>query len=149
MRISARSSHQDGAALFSVAPLRCDAAYTLCTLQICSPSTRVLRLQGKGAATGLRTVCYTRPRETGGHLDTKVIDEISRRVKELIANTPVEDVQKNVRALMSGWFARLDLVTREEFDAQQAVLLRTREKLSSMEERVAELEQLINGRNDG
>jgi len=82
-------------------------------------------------------------------LDTKVIDEISRRVKELIANTPVEDVQKNVRALMSGWFARLDLVTREEFDAQQAVLLRTREKLSSMEERVAELEQLINGRNDG
>jgi len=82
-------------------------------------------------------------------LDTKVIDEISRRVQELIANTPLEDVQKNVRALMPGWFARLDLVTREEFDAQQAVLQRTREKLSGMEGRVAELEQLINGRNDG
>ena len=82
-------------------------------------------------------------------MDTKVIDEVSRRVQELIANTPVEDVQKNVRALMSGWFARLDLVTREEFDAQQAVLQRTREKLSGMEDRVAELEQLINGRNDG
>jgi hypothetical protein len=82
-------------------------------------------------------------------VDTKVIDEVSRRVQELIANTPVEDVQKNVRALMSSWFARLDLVTREEFDAQQAVLQRTREKLSSMEARVGELEQSINGRNDG
>jgi ubiquinone biosynthesis accessory factor UbiK len=82
-------------------------------------------------------------------LDTKAIDEISRRVQELIASTPLEDVQKNVRALMSGWFARLDLVTREEFDAQQAVLQRTREKLSGMQGRVAELEQLINGRNDG
>jgi BMFP domain-containing protein YqiC len=82
-------------------------------------------------------------------LDTKVIDEISRRVQALIADTPVEDVQKNVRALMSGWLARLDLVTREEFDAQQAVLQRAREKLSSMEARVAELEQLISGRSDG
>ena len=82
-------------------------------------------------------------------MDTKVIDEVSRRVQELIANTPVEDVHKNVRALMSGWFARLDLVTREEFDAQQAVLQRTREKLSGMEARVDELEQSINGRNDG
>ena len=82
-------------------------------------------------------------------MDTKGIDEISRRVQELIAKTPIEDVQKNVRALMSGWFARLDLVTREEFDAQQAVLHRTREKLSGMEARVAELEQLISSRNDG
>lgn len=82
-------------------------------------------------------------------MDTRIIDEINRRVQELIANTPVEDVQKNLRALMSGWFARLDLVTRDEFDAQQAVLQRTREKLSSMEARVAELEQLINGRDDG
>lgn len=77
-------------------------------------------------------------------MDTKVIDEISRRVQELIANTPVEDVQKTLRAQMSGWFARLDLVTREEFDAQQAVLLRTREKLSGMEARVAMLEQSLN-----
>jgi BMFP domain-containing protein YqiC len=82
-------------------------------------------------------------------VDTKVIDEISGRVQELIANTPVEDVQKNVRAVMSGWFSRLDLVTREEFDVQQAVLQRTREKLSGMEARVAELEQLVSSRNDG
>jgi BMFP domain-containing protein YqiC len=82
-------------------------------------------------------------------LDTKGIDEISRRVQELIANTPIEDMQKNLRALMSSWFTRLDLVTREEFDAQHAVLQRTREKLSSMEARVAELEQSVNGKSDG
>lgn len=76
-------------------------------------------------------------------MDSKTIDDISRRVDELIANTPVEDVQRNLRALLSSWFARLDLVTREEFDVQQAVLQRTREKLSQMEARVAELERSI------
>jgi BMFP domain-containing protein YqiC len=80
-------------------------------------------------------------------VDTKVLDEISRRVDELIVNTPVEDVQKNLRALMSGWFSRLDLVTREEFDVQRSVLQRTREKLSQMEARVAELERALDGRN--
>lgn len=79
-------------------------------------------------------------------MDTKVLDEIGRRVDDLIANTPVEDVQKNLRALMSGWFARLDLVTREEFDAQQSVLQRTREKLAQMEARVADLERVLGSR---
>ena len=82
-------------------------------------------------------------REETTSVDSKTIDDISRRVDELMANTPVEDVQKNLRALLSSWFARLDLVTREEFDVQQAVLHRTREKLSQMEARVAELEGLL------
>jgi BMFP domain-containing protein YqiC len=76
-------------------------------------------------------------------LDTKGIDEISKRVQELVANTPVEDIQRNLRALMTSWFSRLDLVTREEFDVQQAVLQRTRERLAGMEARVSELEQSI------
>ncbi len=76
-------------------------------------------------------------------MDTRFIDEISRRVQELIANTPVEDLQKNMRAMMTSTFSRLDLVTREEFDVQQAVLRRTREKLAAMEARVAELEQQL------
>lgn len=81
-------------------------------------------------------------------MESKSIDDISRRVDELIANTPIEDVQKNLRALLSAWFARLDLVTREEFDVQQAVLQRTREKLSQMEARVAELESLLGNGNE-
>ncbi len=81
-------------------------------------------------------------------LDSKTIDDISRRVDELIASTPIEDVQKNLRALLSAWFARIDLVTREEFDVQQAVLRRTREKLSQMEARVAELERMLGDHNE-
>ncbi len=97
-----------------------------------------------GARSACMLLCYTPPREAKP-VDTKVIDDISRRIGDLIADTPVEDVRKNLRALLSGWFARLDLVTREEFDVQRAVLQRTREKLSQMEARVKELERVLNG----
>ncbi|OUR71591.1 hypothetical protein A9Q78_09335 [Methylophaga sp. 41_12_T18] len=52
-----------------------------------------------------------------------------------------QDIEKNVRAALSATFAKLDLVTREEFDVQTQVLLRTREKLEALEQRVAELEK--------
>lgn len=73
-------------------------------------------------------------------MDTKFLDELNRRVSELIAASPARDIEKNLRALMSSSFSRLDLVTREEFDIQQEVLRRTREKLAQMEARIAELE---------
>ena len=60
---------------------------------------------------------------------------------ELLANTPAADVQKNLRALLQAQFAKLDLVTREEFDVQRAVLLRAREKITQLEERLAALER--------
>ncbi|MDR1936617.1 MAG: accessory factor UbiK family protein, partial [Candidatus Accumulibacter sp.] len=50
-------------------------------------------------------------------------------------------IEKNARALLSGFFAKLDLVSREEFDIQARVLQRTREKLDALEERVARLEK--------
>ena len=81
--------------------------------------------------------------------ESKVIDDITRRIEQLIANTPIEDVRRNLHVLMSGWFSRLDLVTREEFDVQQAVLRRTREKLTQMETRVAELERVLGEREPG
>ena len=74
-------------------------------------------------------------------MDTKFLDELNRRVSEMIAASPARDIEKNLRALMSSSFSRLDLVTREEFDIQQEVLQRTREKLKQMEARVAELEE--------
>ena len=72
-------------------------------------------------------------------LNPKLLDEISARVSALLANTPAADVEKNMRALLSSLFGRLDLVTREEFDVQREVLARTREKLGQLEARVAEL----------
>jgi ubiquinone biosynthesis accessory factor UbiK len=74
-------------------------------------------------------------------MDTKFLDELVRKMNEFIAATPAKDIEKNLRAMLSSTFSRLDLVTREEFDVQQAVLRRTREKLEQMEARVAELEK--------
>lgn len=73
-------------------------------------------------------------------LNPKLLDEMSSRVSSLLASTPAADVEKNLRAALAGLFARLDLVTREEFDVQREVLARTRAKLDALEARVAELE---------
>jgi ubiquinone biosynthesis accessory factor UbiK len=74
-------------------------------------------------------------------MDNRVLDEISKKINELLANTPAADVQKNLRALLQANFAKLDLVTREEFDVQRSVLLRAREKIAQLEERLAALER--------
>jgi BMFP domain-containing protein YqiC len=51
-----------------------------------------------------------------------------------------EDLEQNFRSVLRGGLEKLDLVTREEFEVQEAVLTRTREKLESLEKKVAELE---------
>ncbi|SEF85157.1 hypothetical protein SAMN04515663_104102 [Alcanivorax sp. DSM 26293] len=51
------------------------------------------------------------------------------------------EVERNVRSVLAEAVSRLDLITREEFDIQQQVLMRTREKLEALEKQVAELEK--------
>ena len=74
-------------------------------------------------------------------LNQKFIEEVSSKLKDLFAQSPVADIEKNLRAVLQSGFAKLDLVTREEFDVQQEVLTRTREKLTQLEAKVAELEK--------
>jgi BMFP domain-containing protein YqiC len=74
-------------------------------------------------------------------MDNRVLDEISNKIKQLLSNTPAADMQKNLRALLQAQFAKLDLVTREEFDVQREVLLRAREKITQLEARLAALER--------
>ena len=74
-------------------------------------------------------------------LNEKLFQDLSARLSELVASGPARDLEKNVRAVLSGFFSRLDLVTREEFDIQSEVLRRTREKLDLLEAKVAELER--------
>ena len=74
-------------------------------------------------------------------LDPKIFEELSARLSAIVAASPAADIEKNARALLSGVFARLDLVTREEFDIQAQVLQRNREKLKALEERLDQLEQ--------
>lgn len=74
------------------------------------------------------------------------IDEIARRVLDALPHMGSgadTDLRRNLRAGVAGVLARMDLVTRDEFDAQFRVLQRTREKLESLEQRVNELEQHI------
>jgi BMFP domain-containing protein YqiC len=73
--------------------------------------------------------------------DAKLLDELSARIKEMMADSPARDIEKNVRAMLTAAFARFDLVTRQEFDIQSAVLARTREKLAQLEAKLAELEK--------
>jgi len=76
-------------------------------------------------------------------IDFKAIDELAKRLSALLPPGLGEaraDVEKNFRAALQSGLGRLDLVTREEFDVQRAVLLRTREKLDALERTVAELE---------
>jgi ubiquinone biosynthesis accessory factor UbiK len=72
---------------------------------------------------------------------TSFIDELQARLTALMQQTPAADLQKNVKALLSQQFARLELVTREEFDTQVKVLAYARSRIDELERRLAELEQ--------
>ena len=76
-------------------------------------------------------------------LNQKLIDDIGDKISQTLNQGPLKDIEHNLRALMQGVLQKLDIVTREEFDVQQAVLLRTREQLSALETRVSELEKAL------
>jgi BMFP domain-containing protein YqiC len=72
---------------------------------------------------------------------SRLADEVGERLRQVLETSPAKDLEKNVRAVLASVFARLDLVTREEFDVQREVLLRTRERLNELELKLAELER--------
>lgn len=73
-------------------------------------------------------------------LNSKAFDEIAARIGKVIESSPAKDIEKNVKAMLASSLARLDLVPRAEFDVQAQVLLKTREKLEAVEQRLGELE---------
>ena len=77
--------------------------------------------------------------------DNRLFDELDRRMKEVFAQSPAADLEKNLRALVQSALGRLDLVTREEYDVQREVLARTRARLEALETRLAELEGKAEG----
>jgi BMFP domain-containing protein YqiC len=70
-------------------------------------------------------------------------NDLQGKINQAIDNSPAKDIEKNVKAMMSQGFSKLDLVTREEFDVQSQVLAKTRAKLEALEQRLAELEQKL------
>ena len=73
-------------------------------------------------------------------MNEKFLSELSGRLAELAAANPAKDLEKNFRGMLSSAFARLELVSREEYDVQAQVLQRAREKLAALEKRMEELE---------
>lgn len=76
-------------------------------------------------------------------IDLNHIDDLARRLSQLVPpglRDSQEELQQTFKSALQAGLAKLDLVTREEFDVQQAVLLRTREKLEALERTVALLE---------
>lgn len=67
-------------------------------------------------------------------------EDMQSKINQAIENSPAKDIEKNVKAMLSSGFSKLDLVTREEFDVQAQVLATTRAKLEALETRVTELE---------
>lgn len=74
------------------------------------------------------------------NLFESMLQPLAHRISELAATTPAKDIEKNVRALMSSTFSRLDLVTREEFEIQTALLARCQERLAALEARLGKQE---------
>ncbi len=65
------------------------------------------------------------------------IDDLQQRIAALLAGTPAADLQKNLKALLAQQFARLDLVTREEFEIQCDLLARARARIEALEKALA------------
>jgi ubiquinone biosynthesis accessory factor UbiK len=77
-------------------------------------------------------------------IDPKLLNDLAQKIANLLPadlTALKQDLEKNIRALLQGTFQKLDLVTREEFDVQTAVLARTREKLEALEKRLQEWEK--------
>ena len=76
-------------------------------------------------------------------IDLNHIDDLARRLSNLVPpglRESQEELQQTFKSALQSGLSRLDLVTREEFDVQRAVLLRTREQLEALERAVAALE---------
>jgi BMFP domain-containing protein YqiC len=74
------------------------------------------------------------------NFNSKTLDDLAARIGKAVEGSPARDIEKNVKAMLQSGLSRLDVVSREEFDTQAAVLAKTREKLERLEARVAELE---------
>jgi BMFP domain-containing protein YqiC len=73
-------------------------------------------------------------------IDKRLFEELNQRISEALRQSPAADLEKNLRALLTGWFDRFDLVSREDFDVQKKLLERAQSKLAELEARTAAVE---------
>lgn len=83
-------------------------------------------------------------------IDPKILDDLAKRLSDAMPSGIRElqrDLEKNFRTALQAGFSKLDLVTREEFEVQTAVLNRTRAKVDALEKQVADMESLLKNPN--
>jgi len=73
-------------------------------------------------------------------MNNEKLREISNKIREIVKDSPLPDIEKNIDALLKSMFTKMELVTREEFDVQTEVLKRTRQKLEELEKKLSEIE---------
>ena len=73
-------------------------------------------------------------------LNNEKLNEISNKIREIVKDSPLPDIEKNIDALLKSMFTKMELATREEFDVQTEVLKRTRQKLEELEKKLSEIE---------
>ena len=79
-------------------------------------------------------------------IDIRTLDELTKRLSAMMPadlTAAKEDLERNVKTVLQAGLKKLDLVTREEFEVQRAVLLRTREKLEALEAKLTEFEAQV------
>jgi BMFP domain-containing protein YqiC len=73
--------------------------------------------------------------------ERRFFDDLSERINDALRNSPAQDIEKNLRALLASWFDRMDLVTRADFDVQRKLLEAALARVAALEARLAELER--------
>jgi|TARA_B110001454_G_C12289843_1_gene254776 BMFP domain-containing protein YqiC len=76
-------------------------------------------------------------------LNKNKIQNLSNKIKHIIKDSPVSDMEDNINALLKSTFTKMDLINREEFDVQTEVLKRTRSKLEALEAKIIDLEHKL------
>ena len=76
-------------------------------------------------------------------LNKDQIQNLSKKIRNLIKDSPINDIENNINALLKSTFTKMDLINREEFDVQTEVLKRTRAKLEDLEAQISDLEQKL------
>ncbi len=71
------------------------------------------------------------------------LNGLTHKLGELLKQSPAKDIEQNLKAGLTSMLGKLDMVSREEFDVQRCVLLRTREKIEQLESKLAALESAL------
>ncbi|MCX8566215.1 MAG: hypothetical protein ON057_000942 [Glomeribacter sp. 1016415] len=75
---------------------------------------------------------------------SELFQDLQTKISDLLKNSPVKDIEQNIKTMLTQGFAKLDLVTREEFEIQTQVLARTRAMVEELTQRITQLERELN-----